>query len=424
MRVRLEYGKSGLEVEVPDGHVVGVLGLRPMPPLADPSSAIREALECPIGSAPLKELARGRRNACVVVCDITRPVPNPILLPPLLQTLEAAGIPRERITLLVATGIHRPNEGAELESMVGPNIMAHYHIVNHFARHLNSHRYLGTTTSGAPIYVDERYCAADLKVITGLVEPHFMAGFSGGRKVVCPGIAALETVKHFHSANLLEHPRADTGIIEGNPVHAFAWEVARAAGVDFSVNVTIDEERRITGVFAGDWEAAWQAAVAQAREMATAPVDAPVDVVITSSAGYPLDATYYQAVKGMVGALPILKPGGTLILAARLSEGIGSPEFAGLLLESSCLEALVERIRRPDHFVVDQWEVLMLYKAVAKAEVLCYSEGLDDETMRRVYATPIPSVEAGIAYALRRHGPDARIAVIPKGPYVMPVLRR
>ncbi|MBI3944579.1 MAG: nickel-dependent lactate racemase [Armatimonadetes bacterium] len=423
MRVKLDYGKTGLEVEVPDRNVVGVLGLHPLPPLPDPSAAVRRALADPIGCAPLRELARGRRDACVVVCDITRPVPNPLLLPPLLETLEGAGIPRERIMLLIATGIHRPNEGAEMESIVGPEVMAGYRIANHFAHDLGSHRHLGATTGGAPIYVDARYCAADLKIVTGLVEPHFMAGFSGGRKVVCPGIAALETVKRFHSARILEHPCADTGVVEGNPVHAFSLEVAKAAGVDFSLNVTFDEERRITGVFAGEVEAAWAAGVAQARAMTTAPVDAPVDVVVTSSAGYPLDTTYYQAVKGMVAALPILKPGGTILLAARMSEGIGSPDFARLLLESPDLDSLVERIRRPDHFVVDQWEVVMLHKAVAQAEVLCYSEGLDAATIRRLYATPVPSVEAGIARALDRHGPDARIAVIPKGPYVMPVLR-
>lgn len=423
MRVKLDYGKSGLEVTVPDQNLVDILGLRPQPPLPDADAAVARSLEAPLGCPPLCQIARGRRDACVVVCDITRPVPNPVILKPLLRLLEEAGIARERITILVATGIHRPNEGAELEGILGPQIPHEYRVVNHFARDLESHRLLGTSRTGAPIYVDERYCRADLKVVVGLVEPHFMAGFSGGRKLICPGISALETVRAFHATHLLEHPAADTGVVEGNPVHAMALEVAQAAGVDFSVNVTIDEERRLTGVFAGALEAAWEAGVAHAREAATASIDAPVDVVVTSSAGYPLDATYYQAVKGMVGALPIVKSGGTVILAARLSEGIGSAEFTRLLLESDNLEALMARIRQPEHFVIDQWEVVELAKALAKAAVLCYTEGLDADTLRRLYVTPIASVEAGIASALERHGPNARLAVIPKGPYVMPTLR-
>ena len=424
MRITLDYGETGLEIEVPDANLAGVLGLRSVPPLSDAAGAIRGALRRPIGCAGLAEMARGGRDACVVIWDVTRPVPNPVLLPPILETLEGAGIPRDRITLLVATGIHRPNEGAELEAMVGPAIMQRYRIVNHFARDLESHRFLGTHSMGAPIYVDSRYCDADLKIVTGLVEPHFMAGFSGGRKVVCPGITALETVKTFHSTRLLEHPSTDTGIVAGNPVHAFSLEVAKAAGVDFSVNVVIDEARRITGVYAGHLEAAWEAGVAAAREACTACLDAPADIVVTSSAGHPLDTTFYQAVKGMVCALPAIKPGGTVVLAARMSEGVGSPEFARLLRESEGMDALMEQLRRPDHFVVDQWEVVELAKAVAHAEVLCYTEGVDADTLRRLYVAPVASMEEGIARALDRHGAGARIAVIPKGPYVMPTIGR
>lgn len=419
MRLELDYGRDGLWIEVPDGNLAGVLELQPEPPLERPHAAILEALRNPIGSPPLDQIARGRRDACIVICDVTRPVPLRVLLPPILETLADADLTDDRITLLVATGIHRPNEGAELEEMLGPDIAGRYRVVNHFARDRDSHVLLGHTRAGAPIYVDARYCAADLKIVTGLVEPHFMAGFSGGRKLVCPGIAALETVKRFHATAMIEHPAADTGVVEGNPVHAMSLEVAQAAGVDFSVNVTIDAGRRVTGVFAGGLEPAWEAAVAQARRIATAPLDAPADVVITSSAGYPLDATYYQAVKGMVAALPVLKPGGTVLLAARMSEGIGSPEFARLLLESDSMASLMSRIRDPERFVIDQWQVAELARALAHAEVLCYTEGIEPGTLRRLYAVPVASMEEGIARALERHGPDARIAVIPKGPYVM-----
>src|SRR5579872_5567892 len=256
MRITLDYGKTGLDVEIPDANLVGPLGLRPVQPLAEPEKALRNALENPIGAPPLADFARGKRSACILICDITRPVPNEFLLRQILPTLESAGIPRDKILILIATGLHRPNLGDELVELVGRDIAANYRVENHDGRKLDEHTLVGTSPRGVPAWIDTRYVTADLKITTGLIEPHLMAGYSGGRKLVCPGIAALETVKVWHGPDFLEHPKADCGILEGNPVHEENTRLARMAGCDFIVNVSLDERRRVTSVVAGDMELA------------------------------------------------------------------------------------------------------------------------------------------------------------------------
>lgn len=422
MKVKLDYGRTGLEVHVAEANLEGVLSLQPAPPLADPAAAVREALLHPIAGPSLPERAQGKRTACVVISDITRPVPNPIILPVLLSMLEEAGIPRGGITLLNATGTHRPNTPEEFVQMVGPEVAANYRILNHVAEDLETHRHLGETERGVPIWVDSRFLDAELKLSVALIEPHFMAGYSGGRKNICPGICAMETVKIWHGPRFIGHELSDAGSVHGNPVHEDSLFVARKAGIDMICDVTLDEQRRITGVFAGEVEQAWLEGVRFAEGVVQAGVSQPVDIVVTSTAGYPLDLTFYQVVKGMVGALPILKPSGTIIIAARCEEGIGNQTFTNILMENDDLEAFVARTYEPGFFIPDQWEVHELLKAVRKAEVLMYTEGIPAETLAQCFVTPVPSVEEGIRQALDKHGPEARIAVIPKGPYVIPVV--
>ncbi len=419
MRVHLEYGRTGLEVELPEANVVKCLGYRAQEPLADPSGAIVDALARPTGAPALAELARGRSDACVVISDVTRPVPNAVLLPPILETLQQSGIPRERILILVATGLHRPNEGNELAEMVGRRIVEQYRIENHHGQVRDEHAYLGESPRGVPIWIDRRYVEADLKITTGLIEPHFMAGFSGGRKLVCPGLAGLDTVRVWHSPQFLEHENAHNGVLEGNPVHEENTWIARRAGCDFIVNTVIDEHRRILSVVAGEMEAAFHEGVGFVRELVTDTVPEPVDVVVTSSAGYPLDTTYYQSVKGMVAALDVVKPGGTIVLSAGMSEGIGSPELRRLFDENPTLEGFMDRILHTDYFVMDQWQLEELAKVLRKAKVKVVTDGIPPETLSRLFVEPAPSVESAVADALSEYGPHARIAVIPKGPYVL-----
>lgn len=427
MKFTLAYGKTGLAAAVPDENLVGPLEIRPAPPLADPRAAVAASLRTPTGCPPLAELARGKKTACILICDVTRPVPNELLLGELLPTLEAAGVPRAGITILIATGLHRPNLGAEIVELVGEQIAADYRVVNHYGKDLAGHSDLGVSPRGVPIHIDSRYVDADLKIATGLIEPHLMAGYSGGRKLVCPGIAALETVRVWHGPQFLEHPNADCGILEGNPVHEENTWIARRAGLDFILNVTLDADRRVTGVFAGEMEEAFHEGVDFARRVVTAPVGGPVDVAVTSAAGYPLDQTFYQSVKGLTGVLPVMKEGGTIVIAAEMAEGVGSPEFAGLFEEFPTPEGFMRAITgedpaRPDFFVMDQWQLEEMAKVLRRCKVVYVTDAPFADQLDKLYVTRAPTVEAAVAAALAKHGPAARIAVIPEGPYVLPVL--
>jgi lactate racemase len=420
MRVKLDYGRTGLEVELPEKNLVGPLYIRNAEPLAHPEQAIFDVLNKPIGAPPLAQWAKGRKSACILICDFTRPVPNKLLLPPILRILEEQGIPRDEILILVATGLHRPNQGNELEEMVGPDIVRHYRIENHFGKKLSDHELLGVTPNGVPAYIDKRYSQADLKITTGLIEPHFMAGYSGGRKVICPGVAAYETIKVWHGPRFLEHPKADCGFVEGNPVHEENTRIAKMAGCDFIVNVCIDGERRIIWVGAGDMEKAWHEGVRFVEKVVRVPVPEPLDIVVTSSAGYPLDATWYQAIKALTGCLPIVKRGGTIVVAAGLTEGLGSPEFQGLIADNPDLNLFMKRILGKDYFVMDQWELEEFVKVFKRCKVKVVTNGLSAETLRQCHVEPVASVEQAVADCLKEYGPDAKIAVIPKGPYVLP----
>jgi len=419
MQVHLEYGRGGLDVQLPDRRVLKCLEYQPADPLADPDAEVRQALCRPIAVPPLAELAHGRSSACVAICDITRPVPNRVILPPILETLETCGISRDRILILVATGLHRPSTQAELVEMVGRSIAEDYRIENHDGRQLAAHTRVGHSPRGVPTWIDSRYVSAELKITTGLIEPHFMAGFSGGRKLICPGLAALETIKFWHAPQFLEHPRARAGCLDDNPVHQESTAMARMARCDFIVNVVLDARRRILAVAAGDMEAAFDQGADFARGPFTDTLPRPVDIVVTTGAGYPLDTTFYQSIKGMVAALPILKPGGTIILAADMSEGIGSADFCRLYEQNATVDQFINRILHSDYFVMDQWQLEQFAKVARKARVKVVTGGLPAKTLRCLFVEPAESVESAVAASLAEYGPDAEIAVIPKGPYVM-----
>lgn len=419
MQLKMRYGRAGRAVRFPQNQT-SVLRMKPSEPLKDPLAAVEHALANPIEAAPLAETARGRKDACVVISDITRPVPNRLILPPILRTLEEAGIPRDRILILIATGIHRPNEGEELIELVGEEIAAAYRVENHDGLNLESHRRLGETLDSAPVLIDERFCAADLKITTALIEPHLMAGYSGGRKAVCPGLASIETMKTMHGPELLSHPKAAPGILDGNPFHEEALRIARLAGVDFSLNTALDEKRRLVGVFAGEMDAAHRQGCAFAAERAAVETE-PADIVVTTSAGYPLDQTFYQAVKGPAGALEAVKPGGSILLMAECAEGVGSEPFERLIRGSESLEAFEKRLHHGGHFAIDQWQLQELAKISQKADIYLFSEGIPFDEQGRLFVKPVRTPEDGIEELLERYGRGARLNAIPEGPYVLPV---
>ncbi len=438
MKLVLRYGRDGLPIEISDDLDTQVLRLNPLPPLPDERAAMEDSLRAPIGSPPLDEIARGRESACIVISDVTRPVPNEKILEPMLACLHDCGIAENKITLLVATGLHRPNEGPELEEMVGSRIKKNYRIVNHVARDRSAQTSLGEvplnldgasghTASGsanndshsAPVSINSIYLQSDLKITTALIEPHFMAGYSGGRKLVCPGIAGAETILKFHSPPMIGHRQSRTGNTEGNPIHAMSRRVAGMAGVDFICNVTLSEERRITGVFSGALDAAHESGIAHVDRQSKVPCR-PADIVVTSAAGYPLDTTLYQSVKGMLGALPAIKPGGTMILASGMSQGVGSPEFSAICGTLRDVDEFLERIYNSP-VVADQWQLQEMMQVLQKCEVMVVTDGVPPEFLRGCLLTPMPSVDEALQAALKKHGNNATVTVIPEGPYVTPI---
>lgn len=422
MEVRLDYGREGLTVRIPDGVRLSVLEPAKGVPLEDPVGAVERALASPIGTPPLSELARGRRDAVVVISDKTRPVPYGLVLPPILQTIEGAGIPRERIEILVATGLHRANTTEELSLMASPELVRRYRFRNHVARSAGEHVHLGRTRRGTEIWLDRGFVAADLKIVAGLIEPHLMAGFSGGRKSVAPGLAGVDTMRSLHGAAMLE-AHLGPGILEGNPFHEELLEIARVVGVDFMVDVTLNRRRQLTGVFAGQIEQAHTAGVGFVEHEVCADLDAPADVVITSAGGYPLDDTYYQSIKGMVAGLNVVRRGGTIILAAALSEGIGSEDFQRLLRETRSNEDFMARVAAPGFFTIDQWMVQHLCQVLRKAKVMLVSGGLPAPALEGLLVTPAASVEEALAECLRRYPSPIHVAVLPQGPYVLATVR-
>ncbi|GAB4334037.1 MAG: nickel-dependent lactate racemase [Candidatus Abyssubacteria bacterium] len=423
MKITLRYGRGGLDVRLPDKCEVSVFRTGEMPVIADPQGHVREAIKKPVSSPPLRELASGRQTACIVVSDITRPVPNAILLPPILEALESAGICSERIRILIATGIHRASTPEELKEMLGEGILSGYPITMHDSRNPCEIKRIGYTRRGTPIDINRLYVESELKIVTGLVEPHFMAGYSGGGKSVAVGLTSVDAIRHLHGPALLEHPNARNCVLSGNPLQEELIEMAVRAGVDFCVNVVLDSARRIGGVFCGNLIEAHRGACDFASRFCTLSVNRPFDIVLTTAGGYPLDTTYYQAVKGLVGALELVMPGGLIVLAAECCDGLGSDEFRqvlGKLGECATYAQFLEEISRPDNFVIDQWEVEMLVKALKRNKVSLFSAGISQAEWPLTRAQRLESLEDGLSLAITSIRKPCRLAVIPEGPYVIP----
>ncbi len=418
MRTKLAFGKTGLTAELPEGFRYRVLEARSAVPLADAAGAIERALDEPIGAPPLAALAAGKRSAAISVCDITRPAPNRLVLPPLLRRLEQAGIGRDAITILIATGLHRAATPAEIWEIVGPEVGAAYQVVNHDARNLASHRRLGVTASGTPVYIDERFVAADLHITLGFIEPHLMLGYSGARKLIVPGLAARETIEVLHSPKFMRDPRAVEGSIEDNPLDRELLEIAAMARHDFIADVALARDRRIAGVFAGHPIEAHRRGVEFVSRVMLELLEEPVDAVITTSAGYPLDLTYYQSIKGITAAAHIVKPGGKILLAAACEEGAGAPEFRGMVKQFPSWREFLDRIMGAP-VIIDQWQLEKLALVTAKAEVLFYVPGLPAEYYPTLWGRVFPSLASALEALFASLPPGASVAVIPEGPYVL-----
>jgi nickel-dependent lactate racemase len=422
MRVDFAFGKTGLIAVLPDGFRYQILEARSAKPLASPAEAIEQALDSPIGTKPLEVLAHGLNSAAISVCDITRPAPNRLVLPPVLERLERAGIPRNGITILIATGLHRPATDSEIHEICGDEVAGRYRVVNHNARNLAEHRHLGTTPSGTPVYIDERFVSADLHLTLGFIEPHLMLGFSGGRKLIAPGLAARETIQVLHSPKFMRDPRSVEGSIEDNPLHHELLAIAGMARHDFLVDVALGRgapgARPICSVFAGDPVAAHRRGVEFVSEVMLETLEEPVDAVITTSAGYPLDLTFYQAIKGVTAAAHIVKPGGKILLIAACEEGAGAPEFNRMLRENPSDSEFLRSIEHAP-VTIDQWQLEKLALVTAKSEILFYAPGLPAEYHASLWGRSFPTAPAAIEALAASLNPGATVAVIPEGPYVL-----
>jgi nickel-dependent lactate racemase len=421
--ILISYGRGHLPLRLPENARPTLVRKRALPKLPDPHRAIAAALNEPVAAAPLSVLAKGRGSACILVCDITRPVPNRLFLRPMIETMAAAGIPLGRISVLVATGLHRPNLGDELAELVGdPWVLANVRVVNHDARDEAAHVDFGRTrTRNTPVKLDRLFVEADLRIATGLVEPHFMAGWSGGRKVIAPGVAHHETIRTFHSARFMEDPLAVQCNLVGNPLHEEQLEIVRMLGELYALNTVIDEDRDLVCVTFGEIIASHQAAVDFVSEATHVPIGQKFSTVVTSSAGYPLDKTYYQTVKGMVTPLDILRPGGTLIIASECSEGFGSREFreAQARLVKLGPERFLATLTAKTLAEVDEWQTEMQLKPMRIGKVELFTTGLAGEDRTLTGVGMIDDVGSAIERSIAASG-DPAVAIIPEGPYVVP----
>jgi len=423
MYVKLAYGREGLTVNLPDD--VHVLEPRFVPGLPDEPDALRRALRDPIGSEPLAAKVKPGDKVVIVHTDITRATPNDRILPVLIGELEMAGVARQDITLLNGLGTHRPQTEAELRAMLGDFIVENYRCLQHDCHDDDNLVSLGWTSFGHPVRVNRTYLEADVRVLTGFIEPHFFAGFSGGPKAVIPSLAGAESVLTNHGLKMIAHPKATWGITEGNPIWEEMREVALLTKPTFLLNVTLNMWREITGVFAGDILTAHAAGCAFVKENAMVGVDAPHDIVITTNSGYPLDQNLYQSVKGMSAASQIVRDGGSIIIATACEDGLPDHgRYAALLAEAGSPQGVLDMLARPGFEAQDQWQVQIQALIQLRADVYVYSDGLTDQQIEKALFLPCRNIEATLAQLQAKYGPDARICVIPEGPQTIPYLRQ
>jgi nickel-dependent lactate racemase len=419
MRVSLQYGTAGLEVDLP-GRNLTVLEPCHVPGLPDEAAAFREAVERPLAGPPLREVVRAGERVAVVIPDITRPLPSERLLPWLFAALPH--VPPERIVIVNGTGSHRANTADELRRMVGPEVHARYRVVNHDAQDPGMLARVGEGADGQPVFMSRSYVEADRRIVLGFVEPHLMAGFSGGYKGVFPALADIDSIIRYHDAKTIGHAKSTWGVVEGNPTQAIIRTSGALVPVDFCVNLTLNRERRITRFFCGGVLAAHEAGCAFSRQTSMVECERPFPVVVTTNSGFPLDQNLYQTVKGMSAAAQIVSEGGYIAAVSRCNDGFPAHgNFRRLLVEHASPRALLDAIEAPGFAMHDQWGAQIVALVRQKARVALYSE-LPEAEVRAAHLEPVSDVAAAVAAELERHGPDTAVAVLPEGPMTIPYL--
>jgi nickel-dependent lactate racemase len=422
MKIRLLYGKNGLNINLPEDKTT-VIAPKPVSLVSNPAEVLRQALRNPIGSPPLRSLISPEDTISIVFSDITRPMPYEIILPILLEELEA--VPRENIILINALGTHRPNTQDELIEILGKDILSTYRVIQHDCHSKENLISVGTSKHGHDLLVNRHYIKSSVKILTGFIEPHLFAGFSGGPKAIMPGISGYETITSNHSPEMIGDKDSRFTRTAGNPIWEDMLDTALLSQPTFLLNITQTEHREITGVFAGDLEMAHQAGVDFVKQSAMIPVSNPFDIIISTSAGYPLDISMYQSVKGMVVATQIVKDGGAIILAAECAEGLpDSGEYKDILSLGNSPEEVLNHILSPGFLMQDQWDVQLQAQVCQRCSFHIYSDGLTDEEIRMAFAAPCTNIEALVGELINEYGSETRIAVLPAGPLSVPYIEQ
>jgi nickel-dependent lactate racemase len=419
VKVHLQYGTDGLLADIAAENVT-VVTPRFVEGLADEAAAFREAVRKPIGARPLREMVRASDRVAIVIPDITRPLPTDRLLPWLFAELDH--VPAAQLTIVNGTGSHRGNTPEELAAMVGPEVAARYRVVNHTAHDPATLLPAGIAADGQPVLLNRDYVLADRRIVLGFVEPHFMAGFSGGYKGIFPAVADIASIMRYHDAKTIGDPRSTWGLLEGNPTQAIIRRNGALLPLHFCLNVTLNRNRQITRFFCGDARLAHEAGCAFSKATAMVACDRPFPVVVTTNSGYPLDQNLYQAVKGMSAAAQVVAEGGFIAAASRCNDGFPAHgNFKKLLFDHDSPRAMLDTILTPGFSLYDQWEAQVLGNICLKARVGLYSELVPDD-VKRAHLEPLPDLAEGVARELLRIGRDAPVAVLPEGPMTIPYL--
>ncbi|MBU8789898.1 nickel-dependent lactate racemase [Oceanobacillus caeni] len=416
MKKELLYGREGLILDLPDQS----LEIEPknLKKLDNEKEAIRKALRNPIGTAALKESVQSTDTVSIVISDITRPTPNHILVPLLIEELDH--VPLENFVIINGTGTHREQTREEFIQMLGEWIVDNIRIVNNNCHDKDTLVKVGESRFGCDVYLNKDYVESDFKIVTGFIEPHFFAGFSGGPKGIMPGIAGLETIMTFHNARMIGDPLATWGNMENNPVQDMTREINGMCKPDFMLNVTLNREKEITNVFAGELYEAHNVGCEFAKEHAMYRCEERFDVVITSNSGYPLDQNLYQAVKGMSAAHKIVKKGGSIIVASECSDGLPDHgNFSKIFGMANSPHELLEMINDPKFKMMDQWQVQKQAVIQTWADVYVYSK-LTDEQVKGAMLKPTHNIEKTLELLKETYGEDMTVAVLPLGPLTIP----
>ncbi len=415
---KIPYGKGEMEIRIPRKNFLATLMPHYKPGVKDEAGEIKRALREPIGAAPLRQIARGKKSVVVVVNDITRPTATYKLLPPLLQELAAAGVKENQITFLVATGTHRDNSREELEGMLGKEVIARFRVINHHCQDDSLMVDLGRTSGGVPVVINRLFWEAEVKVLTAGISPHQAAGFSGGRKSVLPGIASLTTLKQHHGFNMRSDKPA-MGWVDGNKFHENALEAAKMAKVDFILNTVQNHRKEIIRAVAGDVEKAWREGVRASREIYEVEIPRPADVVITSPGGYPKDIDLYQSQKSMAASELAVKEGGTVILPAECRDGIGAHGFYEWMSAASCPQDVIDRFIR-EGYSIGASKAWLFARCLKRAELIVVSRNIESNTLKEMFTRRADSVEQAIDMALAKHGSQAEIILLKNGSDMIP----